>query len=125
MKTIQETFDLLQTNKSNLSKLQKDRKDSIILESSEYESLTKEIEEKSEYRKKIELDFDEAHPTMRAKLDNAAERVAELSDSLTMLIVSALSRGETVEVIHTRNGKKKKLRPKFKIGFERQQRIFG
>jgi hypothetical protein len=123
MKNIQETFDTVQRLKSDLTKLQKDRKESLILESESYESLSKEIDEKSNTRKKIELDFDEAHPTLREKLDGLSESLSEASDTLTHLIISALVRGEKVEIVQTRNGKKKRFQPKFKVGFERQQRM--
>jgi hypothetical protein len=121
---LQEQYDQIQEHKAELAKLKKEREEQLILDSSDYERLGREISGKQEARKKIELDYDKAHPQLAEQIAALADKVKEEGDSLGHAILAALMKGQKVELEITVRGRKKKIVPRFKVSFENQQRMF-
>ncbi len=120
---IQITFNDLEARKAKLADLKKQRHDELLLDSADYERLTKKLDEAREARKKIELDFDQKNPDLMDRIDTLSDEVADLSDKLSFETINAYIKGEKVELIKVKNQKKIKLTPSFRVAFK-QQKLF-
>lgn len=118
---LQIAYNDLEARKRKLADLRKQRQESILLDSEDFGRLNKKIDDAREARKKIELDFDQANPDLKDKIDSLAEEVGDLSDKLSMdALREYIKTGRAPELFKMKNGKKKKLVPQYKVAFKQE-----
>lgn len=123
-KRIQEIFDSLQDKKIDLASLKKDRHEQILIETEGYEGALSDKKDAADAVGEMEEAYDRKFPGLAEKIEKLSEETKDLADQLGSYILSALMKGEEVKIeTKDRQGKKKTLRPKFKVSFERQQSL--
>lgn len=117
--SLQEKFEKLRAKKRDLAELKEIRTEDLD-RNSEYAAAKEKISTNKEVQKRVALNYDQKNPGQREKIDDLAKQVKDLEETVSAMALAIIMEGGKPEVIVNKNGKRKTLRPAFKVSFKQQ-----